>query len=153
MPHIDLLSGATWVVTISGNYSGGFLIANCAGKKCTARCLQRVAQQFSDVCTLWSSYQWANISAEPHVASNVRYIAFPMKTSTVLTHLTSKVRHFHVTPFPHFRTRLKKLQKIWPYSAESSYLCRGKDGAAHCAVTFFLPLLLEFQLKSFILWP
>ena len=23
---------------ISGNYSGGFLIANCAGKKCTARC-------------------------------------------------------------------------------------------------------------------
>ena len=30
--------------------------------------LQRVAQRFSDVCTLWSSYQWANISAEPHVA-------------------------------------------------------------------------------------
>ena len=34
------------------NYSGGFLIANCAGKKCTARCSQRVAQRFSDVCTL-----------------------------------------------------------------------------------------------------
>ena len=28
----------TWVGTISGNYSGGFLIANCAGKECTARC-------------------------------------------------------------------------------------------------------------------
>ena len=53
---------------ISGDYAGGFLIANCAGKKCTARCSQRVAQRFSDVCTLWSSYQWANISAEPHVA-------------------------------------------------------------------------------------
>ena len=51
---------------ISGNYSGWFLIANCAGKKCTARCSLRVAQRFSDVCTLWSSYHWANISAEPH---------------------------------------------------------------------------------------
>ena len=76
---------------ISGNYSGGFLIANCAGKKCTARCSQRVAQRFSDVCTLWSSYQWANISAEPHVASNVRYIAFSMRTNTLLT--PSKVRY------------------------------------------------------------
>ena len=64
----QLLTTLTWVVTISGNYSGGFLIANCAGKKCTARCSQRVAQRFSDVCTLWSSYQWTNISAEPHVA-------------------------------------------------------------------------------------
>ena len=26
-------------INISGNYSGGFLIANCPGKKCTARCL------------------------------------------------------------------------------------------------------------------
>ena len=78
VPHVDSLSGTTWVVTISGYYSGGFLIANCAGKECTARCSQRVAQRFSDVCTLWSSYQWANISAEPHVASNVRYIAFAM---------------------------------------------------------------------------
>ena len=34
------------------NYSGGFLIAHCARKKCTARCSQRVAQRFSDVCTL-----------------------------------------------------------------------------------------------------
>ena len=68
---------------ISGNYLGGFLIANCAGKQCTARCSQRVAQRFADVCTLWSSYQWANISAEPHVASNVRYIAFSMRTNTL----------------------------------------------------------------------
>ena len=28
---------------ISSNYSGGFLIANCAGKKCTAPCLQGVS--------------------------------------------------------------------------------------------------------------
>ena len=27
------------------NYSGGFLIANCAERKCTARCSQRVAQR------------------------------------------------------------------------------------------------------------
>ena len=74
----------------NGNYSGGFLIANCAGKKCTARC-SRVAQRFSDVCTLWCSYQWANISAEPHVASNVRYIAFSMRTNTLLT--PSKARY------------------------------------------------------------
>ena len=51
----------------------------------------RVAQRFSDVCTLLSSYQWANISAEPHVASNVRYIAFSMRTNTLLT--PSKARY------------------------------------------------------------
>ena len=56
----------------------------------------RVAQRFSDVYTLWSSYQWANISAEPHVASNVRYIAFSMRTTTLLTHI--QARYFHVTP-------------------------------------------------------
>ena len=28
------------------NYLGGFLIANCAGKKCTARCSQRVSTEF-----------------------------------------------------------------------------------------------------------
>ena len=39
VPHVDLLPRATRVVTISGNYSGRFLIANCAGKKCTARCI------------------------------------------------------------------------------------------------------------------
>ncbi|MDY2915302.1 MAG: hypothetical protein SOU18_05300, partial [Alloprevotella sp.] len=31
---------------ISGNYSGGFIIANCAGKKCTAPCLQGVSTEF-----------------------------------------------------------------------------------------------------------
>ena len=31
------------------NYSGRFLIANCAGKKCTARCSQRVAQRLQEI--------------------------------------------------------------------------------------------------------
>ena len=31
---------------ISGNYSCGLLIANCAGKKCTAPCLQGVSKVF-----------------------------------------------------------------------------------------------------------
>ena len=70
---------------ISGNYSGQF------HWKHNVPHVARVAQRFSDVCTLWSSYQWANISAEPHVASNVRYIAFSMRTNTLLT--PSKARY------------------------------------------------------------
>ena len=30
----------------NGNYSGGFLIANCAGKKCTAPYLEGVSKEF-----------------------------------------------------------------------------------------------------------
>ena len=101
----------------NGNYSGGFLLANCAGKKCTARCSQRVAQRFSDVCTLWSSYQWANISAEPHVASNVRYIAFSMRTNTLLT--PSKARY--ISYLGHT-----------PNTAEPHAF---KQGVVHCLVT------------------
>ena len=33
-------------VAFISNYSGGFLIANCAGKKCTAPCLQGVSTEF-----------------------------------------------------------------------------------------------------------
>ena len=99
------------------NYLGRFLIANCAGKKCTARCSQRVAQRFSDVCTLWSSYQWANISAEPHVASNVRYIAFSMRTNTLLT--PSKARY--ISYLGHT-----------PNTAEPHAF---KQGVVHCLVT------------------
>ena len=39
----------------------------------------------------------------PHVASNVRYIAFPLRTNSLLT--PCKVRYFHVTPHPSFDYR------------------------------------------------
>ena len=43
----QLLITLTWVVTISGNYSGGFIISNYTGKKCTAPCLVWVRSLFS----------------------------------------------------------------------------------------------------------
>ena len=68
---------------ISGNYSGGFLIANCAGKQCTARCSCGSAEIPRFEYPSRTYYYLP--SAEPHVASNVRYIAFSMRTNTVLT--------------------------------------------------------------------
>ena len=65
-----------------GNYSGRFLLARdivrCASsaRQCTARCLQRVApRNLNDSIPYIYRYKFQE-SAEPHVASNVRYIAF-----------------------------------------------------------------------------
>ena len=69
---------------------------NSSRRQCTARCSQRVAQRFSDVCTLWSSYQWANISAEPHEQRAVHCFFYENKH---LTH-TKQGAYFHVTRIP-----------------------------------------------------
>ena len=70
-------------------------------RQCTARCSQRVAQRHSGVRPHWRitpnkilllyiRYKHL-LFAEPHVASNVRYIAFPLRTNSLLT--PSKVRY------------------------------------------------------------
>ena len=51
--------------------------------------LQGVSTEF----VLIETHRKGNV---PHVASNVRYIAFSMRTNTLLTQI--KARYFHVTP-------------------------------------------------------
>ena len=51
---------------------------------------------FSSLYLLYMVYTHLSFE-EPHVASNVRYIAFQWER-TPYSHLASKVRYFHVTP-------------------------------------------------------
>ena len=71
----SLLSNVSHVARVSKEF---VLIA----RQCTARCSQRVAQR---KCWLidnyFKGYKDLNI-AEPHVASNVRYIAFALRTNS-----------------------------------------------------------------------
>ena len=51
-----------------GNYSGGFIIANCAGRKCTAPCLQRVSKKFVLIgCVLRKKSMFILYFTHPHL--------------------------------------------------------------------------------------
>ena len=79
-------------------------------RQCAARCL-RVAQRFSDVCTLWSSYQWANISAEPH-AHKQRAVHCFFYEKKHLTHTKQGAVHFSPRPYAQYRWATR-LQARW----------------------------------------
>ena len=100
---------------ISSNYSGGFLIANCAGKKCTAPCLQGVSimkMTHNNIYPMRTNpvltpCKQGAVHFSPRPYAQYRW-ATPCKQGAVhcvfnenehLTHtLRSKVRYFHVTP-------------------------------------------------------
>ena len=70
---------------LSGKAMYRTVLATCgsAKRQCTARCSQRVAQRKGNIRIPWTLvYREGDrfsLSAEPHVASNVRYIALAMK--------------------------------------------------------------------------
>ena len=83
---------------ISGDYSGGFIIANCTGKKCTAPCLQGVS-----------------IMEMTH--NNI----YPMRTNPVLT--PSNVRLYFFWKFlssPLSRNLVFIASQMWHFSVSKS---------------------------------
>ena len=87
----------TLVVLRNGNYSGGFLIVNCAGKKCTAPCSQGVSimeMSHNNSYTMRTSpVQGVSIMEMTH---NNNYT---MRTNPVLTPCKQGAVHF--SPRPH----------------------------------------------------
>ena len=109
---------------ISGNYSGGFLIANCAGKKCTAPCKVWVRSSYS-LPRPWSNVKVPHLACKVWVRSSyslvvclerdlclsytLHTLTFSMRTNSVLTPCKQGAVHFSPRPYAQYRwaTRLQ----------------------------------------------
>ena len=85
---------------ISGDYSGGFIIANCTGKKCTAPCLQGVSKEFILIgCVLRKRSVFILYFTHPHLFNENKLRTHTLQARCGTFTLLWFPRYFHVTPF------------------------------------------------------
>ena len=74
-------------------------------------------------------------SAEPHVASNVRYIAFSMSTNTLLTPCKARCGTFTLLPISLPCNDIRNIRKYSRINQKISHLfCSHKDSPYFCCV-------------------